>query len=819
MRVRIPGTVRRVWRRPGFALLAMAVLGTGTGIAIATFRALDRMLLAPPPGLTDAASLGTLEIVPADGSTPVPVFSYLQVREIAKLAPTILSAAFLYPDTVTLHPLHAAVADSVTARAGFVAPAYFRTAGVSFERGRAFRPDEWGIEDGGHEVVLSDALWRRLGGADSVPLGATFRVRGRVFNLVGVTTPGFAGADRRPADLWLPVGAAWLDGTAAAPHGIRDGYPFRILVREPPEKQVAAWRYQLGQVLFWPVNPATTAPGASHDAIRIIPVTTPAWANDGMHLPLAMLLTGVCGAILLIATAEVGILLLARAARQADTVRLQRALGATRTNLLAQHISESGQVVLAGLAVGFVGSHFLADIAYRLLGRTGAMPVQPSEWRSGAITCAVLATAGVGAMILPVVYTWRCTNGEAGVARHGRQSGNAPRWQFGLIALQVALSLALLVGAGLFGKSFRATLSSRIGISLPGLLFAPLPSKASPQTPLPLQSAAAVAASLRGVPGVEAVALGSTLPFSQFSMIVVDLPRRAFGNRRTLTGPYVTAVTPGYFDAVGATLLEGRRFAPSDAAGAPLVTIVDLTLARTVWPDEGALGQCLRLGPPPFRCFTVIGVIADPPGLGLRRPVKMQYFVPASQRPDLARDGMFAFIRIAGDADAGIRHVRARLVQAGLGGPHPVVRTLRSLTARDTAPLQAAWTILGVIGLFGLLLAGTGVYAVSSYFVRVRAREIGVRMAVGATPSRIIWLVVTRASTAALVGALAGGLLIAGLARYVGPLLFLVSPYDLGTYALALLVLIVGSVAAIAIPARNATRVDVRTILSGDNGW
>jgi hypothetical protein len=386
----------------------------------------------------------------------------------------------------------------------------------------------------------------------------------------------------------------------------------------------------------------------------------------------------------------------------------------------------------------------------------------------------------------------------------------------------VGLTFALLITSGLFARSFRTVLSDRIGISLPGLLYADLPSAAAAssargvaQAPVVLEQMLSEA--LRQLPNVTNVAAASSLPLHEGTVILISIQQLTQGGSEAITVPYVTAVTPSYFATVGSTLLQGRLFTRADRADAPRVTIVDRTMAQAIWPHTDPLGKCLDVGRPPYQCFTVVGVIADSPGLRLRDAPPMRFFVPAQQRPDLLSHGGNLLVRVSGNPDTGLRDVRTRLAATGLMGDHPIVRRLRALAERELQPLQTAWVILGVVSLVGLLLAGAGIYAVCLYFVRTRARELGIRMAIGASATAVVWIVLRSTFATILCGAALGGIAVLAISRYLAPVLFHVSAYDPVSYGAAVLVLVIGAMASLVVPARIATRIDLRQILTGEN--
>ncbi len=820
--VRVRLGLRRVWRRPLFSLIGVAVLGGGIGSAIAVFRVLDRMLLAPPSGVSDPRGLWDLEIAPDAGGAPRDNFSYSEVQNVATLGPRVKSAAYVRADTVmvVLAGAHGSL-DSVLTKAEFVSNGYFATVGVGMATGRGIGEDSGRLDTPGSGVVLGFDLWNRMGGTRGLPLGTAVRIRGRVFTLIGVARRGFVGVDHDPAEAWLPLGVAALSGANSEPYDLRSGFPFQLLVRLPRGVSRSTGRTMLAPALFGVPEPGAGLRRSDAERIQLQSVGTPHWATDGVHLPLVVMLAVVCAGILLIACGNVATMLLARAMRFAGDTRIQLALGASRRNVLAQQIVESGQVVIAGSVVGLGLSEFLYGYAYRLLAPQSVHVAAPIDARTASFAIGVVTCVAVCSLAVPLVHTWRLTSNQWGGTQSPPASRHAINWQRSLIAIQVALCFALLVGAGLFMKSFRETLSARMGLRIPGLLYVDLASTERIANRIPsasLEQATALSAALRGLPGVQDVAIGSTLPLDHFAMIVVNIPELVRSGHRRVTGLYVTAVSPRYFAALGSTLLEGRGFTDADREGAPLVTVVDRTMADEIWPAVNPLGRCLQIGPPPFQCFSVVGVIADPPGLGLRTAPVMQYFLPAAQRPDLLGNGGYLFVRVTGSEDAAIARLRARLLASAPPGVHPVVGSLRGLAEPEIRPLHAASTVLAIVGLIGLLLAGTGVYAVTLYHVRARSREFGIRMAIGSSRRAIIWLVLRQVLATALVGAAIGATLVAGFARYMAPLLFHVSPYDPVVYGLGLLVLVAAAVASVSTPARLITRINLREILAGDAG-
>jgi hypothetical protein len=361
----------------------------------------------------------------------------------------------------------------------------------------------------------------------------------------------------------------------------------------------------------------------------------------------------------------------------------------------------------------------------------------------------------------------------------------------------------------LFVRSFQETLSSRMGIRIPHLLYVDL-TTVHGQAGLhegALEDAGILSNELAALPGVRAVGLSSSLPFKRFTIVPVDIPELARLRRRRLDGLFVTAATPDYFKAVGSTLLLGRTFTAEDGAGAPLVTVVDALMARKLWPGKNPIGRRIGVGPPPYRYYRIIGVIANPPSLSVRDRARMQYFVAAAQRPDLL-SSRYLFVRYSGGERAGLQLLQSFLARHG--GGHPTIGSLRGLADRGIRPLRVASTVLGVVSIIALLLAAVGLHAITLYHVQRRTREFGIRMAVGCPQWGIVWLILRDLLITAAIGVLAGAGIALAFARFITPLLFKVSAFDPGIYLVSAVCLLTAAIAAAWRPSWLAAHTNLR---------
>ena len=511
--------------------------------------------------------------------------------------------------------------------------------------------------------------------------------------------------------------------------------------------------------------------------------------------------------VLLIACANVASLLLARLSGRAHDLALRAALGANRARLFRQLLIESAVVALAGGGVGIALSTVAVPVIVRLtpfdVPRLGEARVDPAMIAFG-FGLAAATTLIVG--LLPALRATRMN--PAPVLTDGRRTSAAPTSLARrlLIAVDLALAVVLLVGAGLMIRSVARLMAVNPGFDPDGVLTLQI-SMTGPHYADDAQvvvTGDAILDQIRRLPGVTAAALAGQVPLAG------DFDTRGFhvvGRPVTADDPQVErySVTPAYFSAMRIPLIRGRLFAEADRAGSEPVVVIGERTARIVWPGQDPLGQHIRFGSPASPIYTVVGVVGDVRHYEMAKPPTPQFYVPQRQFTD---SFLTVVVRTGGDAGAVAGDARRAIAAAATDVPVFGVAPLSDLVARSVGSRRFVMVLLELFGGVALLLTAIGIYSVLSSNVSERTREIGVRCALGATRADVARLVLGSGMTTVLTGVVAGCVLALALTRFLQASLFGVSPDDPITFAIVTLTLLTVALVAQALPVARAMRVD-----------
>jgi putative ABC transport system permease protein len=654
-------------------------------------------------------------------------------------------------------------------------------------------------------AVISHGLWTRRFGADPGIVGRTLVLNGQPRTVVGVLGPEFEGG-RAPFDGWFMGTEVWLP-VADFPNanGLARGQTeLLVAARLRPGTTVAAAQADLALVArrLEQAYPDTHA----HRSVTIVPLHEQLVA--GVR-PALLLLLGAVGLVLLIASANVANLLLARASSRQRELALRSALGAGRRRLVAQLLTESMVLALAAGALGAVIGSFALRGLVALVPADAGLPATLGIDRTVlAFTAGLSLMTGVMFGLVPALQASR-PDLVAGLREGGRSVGGAARRRFrdGLVVAEIALSLVLLVGAGLLLRSMLALQGADPGFRTDRLLTMEfrLPTARYAQ---PAQIAAffrAILERMRAVPGVESVALVRAVPFSGnggSSPYEIEGSAPAPPGREPRTQTNI--VSPGYFRTMGIPILQGRDIEERDTAEATPVAVVSATFARTAWPGQAPLGKRLRFKGVE-RWLTVVGVAGDVKHGSFVDAPAPQAYTPHEQDPRI-----FACVvaRTAGDPMTAAASLRQAIWSVDPQQPVWKVRSMEALLAGARGPARALSILIALFAAVALLLAAVGIYGVMAYLVAQRTREIGIRMALGASARSVVGMVVGRGLALTLIATLLGIAGAAALTRTLATLLFGVGPLDPATFVAAAVVL--GGVALLAcyLPARRAARVD-----------
>jgi putative ABC transport system permease protein len=802
-------SVRRGLRQSrGTLVIVILTLAAAIGTNVAVLGLVSRALLTPPDGLADPDGLVTLafERTLEDGrsvrqtTTSWPIF-----RQMAADVPAVVSAAAWQrgPGGVVV------AGEQRPAETLLVSDSYFDVLGAQPRLGPGLRAG-----DSDPTVVISHRFWQAAFGGDHDVLGRSVSLRGRTFQVSGVMPEGFTGHAASVVDAWFPLEQALAD-SPGWDLPLRNIVSIVVRVREGER---SALEQQAGAVVGARVAASPLAGGE-------VPV---------QDKRIAGWLAAVSALVFLIGLANAGTLLAVRASRHQRETLIRVALGATRLRLYLQIAGEALIIGVAAGAVSLLFGQILDDLVRGVLLPTirPATAFDPLTIAGAALAAAAAAIVAFAAGALRV----RVPAGSAAL-RHPGRGGMA--LQKGLLFVQVATSVLLLAGAGMFGRSLHALMSQDLGIDYDGLLVADF--EAGPGS-VPGQDDLFTAAlkAVRELPGVTAATMYQSMPFSGFHVPPIAVPGRAepeVGGQL----PFLIAATPDFMDVMGIRVIEGRPFTPRDDRGAPVV-IVNETMARGVWPGESAVGRCIRIGfDPDFDPYTATGPPTPSSALPCREVVGvardtrqrsivptgseaalMQYYVPFSQVPKppmAAGDGPQInglIIRTSRDPMAVTTAVR-RLVSAGREDvPFVRVRPYADLFMRQIRPWRIGTTLLVMFGALAGVTAAVGLYAAFAHAVAIRRREMAIRLAIGATAASVRRLVVRDALVLTVAGAVAGasGALLAG--RSMGALLYGIDGADPWVLGAAILAMLAIAWLATLIPAVSASRSDPNMLLRAE---
>lgn len=812
---------RTLARARTFALTVLLTLSVCIGANVAIFGVVETVLLEPLPFDQPERLVTVYNSYPGAGSPRggTGTVDFFQRREHV--------AAF--QEVALLNATGRTVGEAgSTERVGALraTPSLFPLLGVEAALGRTFTEDE--MEEGNHEkVLLTDAYWRERFGAARDVVGRSLRVDGRPFEVVGVLPADFRMADAPEARFVVPVA---FDEDARQLENWHSNN-FAMLARLAPGasvEQATAQNRALNDRLIeqWPL------PNARQllDDVGYQTVVVPALADmvRDVRPVLYMLWAGV-GFVLLIGCVNVANLMLARGNGRAQEMATQLALGAGRLRVARQFLAEAvllgvGGSVL-GVGLGAAGLRVIRGLGADILPRGTEIGLDATVL---AFTAVLALGAGVLFGAIPVAQLLR--RDLSPVFRAGGRTGTSDRRSVALrnalVTGQVALAFVLLIGAGLMFTSFRAALDVDPGFEPRGVItaYVSLPA-ARYGAPAPQrQFLDELLREVRALPGVAAAGVTSQLPFTgQNSNSVITPEGYVPPAGESLLSPFQTFAGPGYFDAMGMELVQGRDFLEADGPDAPNVIIIDEWLAERYWPGRSPLGDRMVWGAPPGatdpsddQLYTVVGVVRTVKHRDLTAPpaehVGAYYFSYRQIPPSFVT----LTVRVAGGEPASMVP-ELRRVLAGLDPELPLfnVRSMEERLDASLAGRRVPLMLLAVFAGVALFLAVVGIYGSLAYTVSQRTREIGVRMALGSAPGAIFRTVVgqgLRTTALGLVLGAGGAWLSAGLVR---SLLFGVEATDVRVLVAVAAVLAVAAVVACAIPARRATRVDPVEALGG----
>jgi predicted permease len=811
--------LRTLGANPGFAATAVLSLALGIGANTAIFSILNAVMLRSlpvedPQRLVQVGSPNSNATSPLSVAFTNPIWE--QIRDHQKAFSGTLAFG---TDRFDL----AAGGESHFSNGLWVSGDFFRVLGVPAMRGRVFSADD-DLHGGGHAgpvAVISHAFWKRHFASDPDIVGKTIRLNRHPFTIIGVTPPWFTGLDVDTSyEVAIPIGCEPILHTDRSALAARSWWWLRVLGRLLPgetRQQADA----MMKALAPEVNRATLPPDWDADGKReylqrsfgLRPAAT-GFSETGKHYRTALFtLMAVVGLVLLIACANIANLLLARAAARQREISIRMAIGAARRRVMRQLMSESLLLSVLGAAGGVLFAVWGSRLLVRFLSKTGSelqLDTAP-DLRVLAFTMGIALLTGLLFGLAPALRATSVSPNNV-LKEHAR---GMVEGRFGLgralVTGQVALSLMLLVGAGLFLGTLHNLLSADLGFSRHnvllvrvGLLQTNVPKAQRPRV------YGEILERLRAIPGVVSASSSALTPIGNSMWNNVVSPEGYSSKGKFDTLVYFNSVSPGYFATMRTPLLLGRDFSVHDDGGAPKVMLIDESTARKFFGHTNPIGKTIGAEsderPGKQDVYQVIGMVKDAKYAAVDEALTLTVYVASTQVTDPGPEVNFE-IRSQRPVETFVPAVRAAIGELNRG----ISLEFRNFETQVNESLLQARMVALLSAFFGslaLLLAMIGLYGVTAYGVARRQGEIGIRMALGAQPGSVIWLVLREVIAMLAIGTLLG--LGASLAagRLVASLLYGVQPHDAAALALAAMVLGIATGIAAYLPAHRAARLD-----------
>ena len=795
--------IRSALRVPLFSLLAVLTLALGIGANAAVFGVVKSVLLDALP-YADAGRLRRIYGRLVDGSLERSSLSAGTVTDVAARQRSFTRVAWFYHSTADV--TFATDAEPIVLKAAVVGPGFFQTLGVSPALGRLLA-DADAAEHAPAVGMLSFGAWQRLFAGDPAVVGRSVVIDGDRSEIVGVLPRGFVGP-MGDANLWLPLD---LSGTLADPVQARKQHWLGLIGRLRPETTPEAAEREL---LALAADLAREHPeGQTGFSIRSVSL------RDDMvgetRTPLIVLMTS-AALVLLITCANLAGAFLSRTISRRREFAVRLALGAGRGRLIRQLLTESTLLAatggLVGVALAMGGLALLRGLARSALPAYAEVALDP-----GALLFAfalALAT-GLAFGLAPAVAVGRA-NPQGTLRDESRGSSESPRsrqLRGALVAAQIALSVSLLVGAGLLVRSLRAMTTAPLGFEPAGVLAATiqLPPARYGTTSARIRFFERLEERVRALPGVTQVGTASELPSPNMNRNALTIEGVAWPGRDDQPFIPQVSVSPDYFRTMRIALRDGRTFDAGDVESSPPVIVISEAMAKRYWPNGGAIGARVRLGPNTATTWgEVIGIVADVRNDPARpTPEPMAY---SSSRQETYGARTF-LIRTTGDPLALVKPVQSAIAALDPALPLYAATPLETVLADGLSGRRLPVLLLTAFGILALLLASVGVYAMFAAMASAREREFGVRMALGSSRGAIAALVLRQGAAWMVAGLAAGGVGILVVARLLRTLLYGVSPFDPLALGVAIATLMVCAAVALLVPVRRATRVDPISVL------
>jgi len=792
--------VRGLIKHPSFTLIAIVTLALGIGANTAIFSVVDSVLLRSLP-LPDSQSLYAVHTGAASFNRFDGPFSYPEYQDVVAQTHSFQNIGGWVDGDANL--TGGARPERVTMR--WVLPSLLPTLGVQPVRGRNFVSDET-VKGREHVALVTYGVWQRQFAGREDAVGKSVRLDNVDYEIVGILPRDFQ--FQAPVDLWVPL------ETTDPGLKVRNSHFLSVIARLRPGVTRESAAADLNAVAKYESDnfPDMFPPSAGF-GFRARPYLDDIVGD--VRLPLYILL-GAVGFVLLIACGNVANLLLARAAPRQREMALRTALGARSSHLLRQLLTESLLLTIVaggfGILLAAWGTAALVALSPDSLPRANEISF---DWRVLVFTGAIALVTGIVFGLVPAIWG-RQTNltDTLKEGSRGSTSGHG-RMRKTLVVAEVALSLMLLVGAGLMLRSFAQLRQVNPGFQTDHAL--------TLRVSLPVPNSEITAADgdrfvaffdralarIRELPGVTAAGATNIIPLDGNSTDrLLDIEGYVPRDKADMPDAQNRQATPGWFASMGIPLVRGRLIEPTDDGNSQRVVVINETFARRFFPNGDPLGKRIRLGKLTleFQWATIVGVVGDVRGFALDEPPQPTMYWPVAQIR--ATPALAIVVRTQGDPASLTSAVRGAIAEVDPGQPIYDMLTLDRLVAKSLGQRRFTLTLMLLFGAIALVLSAVGIYGVMAFAVTQRTQEIGIRMALGARTIDVLRLILSSGMYLTAIGVIVGLVGAFAITRLMTSLLFGVSPTDAMTFGLVTAGLLLVALLACYIPARRATKVD-----------
>jgi predicted permease len=806
--------LRTLLRTPVFTIVAVLIIGLGVGANTAIFSFINALLVRQLPGVSDPK--GLVQVLQTKDNRASEAVSYPDVIDYQEQNSSFIGIA-LYDGTYA-HLDAGQVPERLSCT--MVSGRYFELLGVRPALGRLISPNDVQKEGENPVVVLSYALWRNRFDGDPQIIGKTVSLNGYSYTITGVAAKGFTGSVIGDgSDLWVPItmlrqadpefaaigitwktdwfrnrGAKWVKAFGRLKPGV---------TLEKAQADLSTIAHRLAQEY-----PQTNEKvGVELLAGLGLPPQIRSQVRQYVNLPVI-----VVGIVLLIVCANVAGMILTRVSARQKEIGIRLALGASGWRIIRQLLTESLLLALCGGGLGLLFGIWLSDQFRLLLPETYLntrlnLDLGPDMYVFG-FTLGISILTGVVVGIVPARQTLRLDLAPTLTGQRGLYRRMALfRLRDILIITQTALSLLLLVAAGLCVRSLRNALAVDTGFEINRVLTAQIDlgrqNYKQDRGEVFYQN---LIERMESVPGAQSAALALNMPLSGPQLVTRIHPE----GRPFEKGPFQVSynvVTPRYLETVGIRLLLGRHFSAQDNKQSPPVAIVNERLAQSYWPNETPIGKRFRFGAPSLDnpLIEIVGIAQDTKVSNVFAPPRMYFYLPLSQH---YQNRTILHLRADGEPERLITAMRREIAGLDRGLPVYDVKTLADYVNDALAPQRLTTFLISNFGALAMVLSAIGLYGAMSYDVERRMREIGIRMALGAQPRVVLRLVIRKGMTLTLIGVVIGSIAALAMTRLIKGILFGVSATDPLTFTLIVVLLAAVGLVACFIPARRAVQVD-----------